>query len=80
MAMLRLFASAREAAGTQQVEINGHTVKDVLVQAQQMYGDRFTEVLTSCRVWVNGEEVHDSTVVTDKDEIAVLPPVSGGSL
>jgi molybdopterin converting factor small subunit len=37
-------------------------------------------VLDNARVWVNGDEpAHgDSTVLADADEVAVLPPVSGG--
>jgi len=30
------------------------------------------------KVWVNGEEVPLSHPVGDNDEVAVLPPVSGG--
>jgi molybdopterin converting factor small subunit len=30
------------------------------------------------KVWLNGEEVSREHSVTDKDEVAVLPPVSGG--
>jgi molybdopterin converting factor small subunit len=29
-------------------------------------------------VWLNGEDVERSAVVTEHDEVAVLPPVSGG--
>jgi molybdopterin converting factor small subunit len=35
-------------------------------------------VLGTCRVWVNGNEADRSMAVTPSDEVAVLPPVSGG--
>lgn len=79
MAVLRLFASAREAAGTGRDEMPGATVADVLDGARARYGDAFAAVLPSCRVWVNGEVAHDATPVGDRDEVAILPPVSGGS-
>jgi molybdopterin converting factor small subunit len=75
---LRLFAQAREAAGTSRDQIPGSTVEEVVRAAGRKYGDRFTALLPSCRVWLNGEEVPPTTPVTDKDEVAVLPPVSGG--
>lgn len=79
MAVLLLFASAREAAGTPRVEIDAATVSDVLSVAKDRFGPHFASVLSNCKIWLNGEEVHESTPVTGKDEVAVLPPVSGGS-
>jgi molybdopterin converting factor small subunit len=37
-------------------------------------------VLEHARVWVNGDEPADgdATPLRDDDEVAVLPPVSGG--
>jgi sulfur-carrier protein len=78
VATLRLFASAREAAGTGCDEVPGATVADVLAAATSRYGDGFAAVLTTCRVWVNGDQAGPDTPVTDRDEVAVLPPVSGG--
>ena len=45
------------------------------------YGETFAAVLASSRVWVNGDEPPEglATELHDGDEIAVLPPVSGGS-
>jgi molybdopterin converting factor small subunit len=76
---LRLFASAREAAGTGSDVVDGETVGDVLSAARVRYGTRFADVLGTCRVWVNGEELPIDTPIGPHDEVAVLPPVSGGS-
>jgi molybdopterin converting factor small subunit len=78
MATLRLFAAAREAAGTGQTRVAGATVADVLAGAVASFGPQFQTVLQSCRVWVNGEQAEPDTAVADNDEVAVLPPVSGG--
>lgn len=78
MAVLRLFASAREAAGTGRDNVPGATVADVLAAACDRYGADFAAVLATCRVWVNGDGATLDAPVDDDDEVAVLPPVSGG--
>ena len=78
MATLRLFASAREAAGTDRATIDASTVGEVLDAARVRFGEGFAAVLASSRVWVNGEPAALGDPVTDADEVAVLPPVSGG--
>ena len=78
MAQLRLFASAREAAGTSREVIDASTVEEVLSIAVQKFGPGFATVLESCKVWVNGETAPPEFPVNAHDEIAVLPPVSGG--
>ncbi|MDQ1445128.1 MAG: sulfur-carrier protein [Acidimicrobiaceae bacterium] len=57
----------------------GATVQAVLDAACARYGPAFAAVLSTCRVWVNGEPAKPSTPVVESDEVAVLPPVSGGS-
>ena len=79
MPTIRLFASAREAAGTGRDLVAGDTVAEVLGEARRRYGRPFSDLLPSCRVWVNGEPATDDDVVADGDEVAVLPPVSGGA-
>lgn len=79
MATLRLFASAREAAGTGRDVVPGDTVAAVLDNAVARYGDGFAAVLATCRVWVNGEVTDPRAPVGENDEVAVLPPVSGGA-
>jgi molybdopterin synthase sulfur carrier subunit len=75
---LRLFAQAREAAGTGRDEVPGATVGDVLAEASARYGSVFSAVLDQSRVWVNGEPAELTQAVAPTDEVAVLPPVSGG--
>jgi sulfur-carrier protein len=78
VARLRLFAAAREAAGTGRDVVDGRTVADVLAVASARYGATFSALLPTCRVWVNGEPATEDMSVQDADEVAVLPPVSGG--
>jgi molybdopterin converting factor small subunit len=74
-----MFASAREAAGTGHDVVDGTTVGEVLDHAVARYGSGFDQVLATCRIWVNGEAAGRDAAVRPNDEVAVLPPVSGGS-
>jgi molybdopterin converting factor subunit 1 len=79
---MRLFASAREAAGTGSDDFavdDGATVADVLAAAEARYGAAFTAVLPTCRIWVNGDAAPADAPVSAGDEVAILPPVSGGA-
>ena len=75
-----LFARAREAAGRKADEIDASTLGELLERAGADYGADFRAVLEISRVWVNGNEPTDglNTPVGPNDEVAVLPPVSGG--
>lgn len=79
MPNLRLFASARDAAGVGRDTVDGETVGEVLANAVTRYGDAFAALLPTCRVWVNGEQADAMDAVGPADEVAVLPPVSGGA-
>ena len=78
---LRLFARAREAAGESTTDLPAATLGELLAAARANYGDEFAAVLASSRVWINGDEpvAGDATPLRDGDEVAVLPPVSGGA-
>lgn len=78
MARLRLFASAREAAGRASDDVPGTTVDEVIDAAVARYGTDFAALLPQCRIWRNGEAVERTAPVADDDEVAILPPVSGG--
>ena len=80
---LRCFAAAREAAGRASDEFElpaDATVDDVLAAAISRYGSDFAAVAAVSRVWVNGDEpaAGSATPLASGDEVAVLPPVSGG--
>ncbi len=79
MARLRLFAGLRQAAGTGEVELDGGSVGEILTEAAAVYGPDFERGLANAKVWVNGEPADDATPVMPGDEVALLPPVSGGT-
>lgn len=78
VAHLRLFGIAREAAGTASVTLPGSSVAEVIAAATARFGDQFSDVLTVSKVWLNGDEVGANAEVSDADEVAIIPPVSGG--
>ncbi|MCJ7725005.1 MAG: MoaD/ThiS family protein [Acidimicrobiia bacterium] len=79
MARLRLFANLREAAGVADVQMDGATVEELLSNASGRFGERFAAGLATAKVWVNGEQAAPATPVGDGDEVALIPPVSGGT-
>ena len=78
MAILRLFASVKQMAGTGSVILSGATVADVVEEASQRYGAEFSDMARNCRICLIGNPTEMNTPVNDDDEIALLPPVSGG--
>ena len=78
---LLLFARAREAAGRRDDAVDAATLGEALDLVRVRYGPGFAEILESSRVWINGDEPASGTAtpLADGDEVAVLPPVSGGA-
>ncbi|MEZ5174781.1 MAG: MoaD/ThiS family protein [Acidimicrobiia bacterium] len=79
MARLRLFANLRESAGTDSVDIPASTVAELLDEACNRFGSRFASGIESAGVWVNGEQASISAAIAEADEVALIPPVSGGA-
>ncbi|MGI8616621.1 MAG: MoaD/ThiS family protein [Actinomycetota bacterium] len=78
MIRVRLFAALRELAGASEVEAEGKSAGDVIDALSSRYGERFTQIAAVGSVVVNGERASRSTPVAAGDEVALLPPVSGG--
>src|SRR5215475_11095668 len=76
---VRLFAALRELAGASRVEASGKTAGEVADRLSAENGDRFAAIAAVSTFVVNGERAERSTPVAEGDEVAILPPVSGGA-
>ena len=78
MVRVRLFAALREQAGATHVDAEGRTVGQIVDVLGERYGSRFAQIAAVGSYVVNGERATRDTVIADGDELALLPPVSGG--
>ncbi len=79
MPRVRFFAGAAEAAGTDEEELAGTSVGEVLDAARAAHGPGFADVLERCSVLHEGRYVDEPrTPVAATDTIDVLPPFAGG--
>lgn len=77
---LYLFASARDLAGTDCLNVDlpdGATVAD-LKRALEWRAPGAAGLLNRCAIARNHEYAEDDEKVTAADELALIPPVSGG--
>jgi MoaD family protein len=77
---VRLFAALREFADASEVDVSGRSVGDVVDALSERFGERFAAVAAVSSFVVNGERAARSTAIAEGDEVALLPPVSGGSI
>jgi len=75
---IKLFGIAKEIAKNSilELELSQGTVADLRSAIMTQYpkmGD-----LKSVMVAVNSEYANDDVIITEKDEVALIPPVSGG--
>jgi MoaD family protein len=76
---VRLFAALRELAGASEVEAEGRSAGEVVDALSERFGERFAQIAAVGSVVVNGERASRTTAVAAGDEVALLPPVSGGA-
>jgi molybdopterin converting factor subunit 1 len=82
MVQIRLFARARDLAGTDTIEIElprGATVGDLRRELGQRYS-RLAPLLARSALAVNDELTDDALVLPANADVALLPPVSGGTM
>jgi len=79
MATLLLFGPARTAAGVRRVHLEARTLSELRDAACGQFGEGFAKILTVSALWVNGEPVDGDPRLDPDDEVAVIPPVSGGA-
>jgi molybdopterin converting factor small subunit len=77
------FAGAREATGTARAsalldQAGATTLGELIDRLVADYGAPFQRLLRTSSVWVNGEPAEEDRTLRAGDEVAVLPPVSGG--
>lgn len=80
MVRVKLFAAAREIAGSSEVVVEvreGATVAEVR-QSLLIRAPKLEQILPHARWAVETEFAGADVVVTEKSEIALIPPVSGG--
>jgi molybdopterin converting factor small subunit len=76
---VRLFASLRELAGVARLDVDGATVEDVVVALEGKFGERFGQIARAGSVVVDGERSGFDRRLDGTEEVALLPPVSGGA-
>lgn len=81
---VRLFAALREIAGSSWVDVETGAAVDtsagsLLDALSATYGEEFERIARSGTVVVNGEPAGWARPIAAEDEVALLPPVSGGT-
>ena len=76
---VRLFAALREIAGTPAMEVDAPSVASLFDDLSRRFGPEFARILSAGSVVVDGRAVGPDHALASGDEVALLPPVSGGA-
>lgn len=83
MPTMRFFASLRDAAGCDRTTVEATTAGDAVRAASDRFGPAFAQIAARCAVVIGDDHIPmrmlDTQPVGDSDEMALLPPVSGGA-
>jgi molybdopterin converting factor small subunit len=80
---VKSFAILREIIGEEQITLqlprkeDGTTVADLRIRILEIYPEISAQKIP-IEVAVNAKIAHDKSIINDFDEIALLPPISGG--
>jgi molybdopterin converting factor small subunit len=78
VAAVKFFAQMRDLTGCRSAVMHSRTIDALIDEGGAIYGPGFISLAASCAVWVNGATVPHDWVFSDDDEVAFLPPMSGG--
>jgi molybdopterin synthase catalytic subunit/molybdopterin converting factor small subunit len=81
LVIVKLFAAAADAAGCRQVEgpWAGLTPAQLMLALQERF-PRLERIAPNLAVAINREFAESDQVIADGDEVALIPPVSGGAI
>ncbi|ORX46343.1 Molybdopterin converting factor, subunit 1 [Hesseltinella vesiculosa] len=68
----------QHAEETWQLSAQDNTVQDIIQELIEKYGDEFRQLISTCMYAINMEYVSQMHPVAPFDELAIIPPVSGG--
>lgn len=80
MKRLLLFGITREIVGSDTVEIPASDLPDTVAALRALLLERYPSLreITSLRIAVNNQFAAGDTPIGPRDEVALIPPVSGG--
>tara|TARA_Y100000287_G_scaffold12565_1_gene9187 strand:+ start:91 stop:333 length:243 start_codon:yes stop_codon:yes gene_type:complete len=80
MVSVKFFAQLREVTGTEGVQVNALDLDGVFIELAKLYPEEVIAQLRgdNVRVAINQELVNGNPALTAGDEVALMPPVTGG--
>ena len=77
---VRLFAAAKQIVGAEEivVELEDETVVRDLRKEVESKHPELRDILACSRIAINASYASEDSTVSQDDEIAIIPPVSGG--
>lgn len=77
---VKLFAVAQQRTGQQEIKVTVESPATVanLIAAISVQFPELSDVLPHCMVALNTEYAGPADAINESDEIAIIPPVSGG--
>jgi molybdopterin converting factor small subunit len=75
---VKLFAALRDIAGASELDVDASDVATLREDLSAKFGEEFARILAAGAVIVDGEKAGPGRNLEPDDEVALLPPVSGG--
>lgn len=76
---VRLFAALRDLAGASELDEDASDIGALLDRLGERFGPDFARIAAAGSVIVGDERATRDRALSPSDEVAILPPVSGGN-